>query len=392
MVVYKLGLKTCNLCRSKAYNVVREDLGLLVPLKNDAVVVVVGTVSSHVVAFLKISLRDKLSGSGYLTILDGSLGLSCVVKSCNDLAINKNGCCVVDVHLNGSLELVTGGAVVSVVNTKTKCDLASGLEAHGLLVLASLNNCVYELTDLDGTACCEECLILGDHVVVNFLVLKGLKLCCGLAYNVLLEDSSLLEPLLNDAVTVVVGTVSSHVVVVAKLLLGVKKGEGYLVSDGVLVLYCIDLAGYDNAVCIGNNSCDGSVKLLVGDVTEYDAKAKSVVLLNYRSNIIGVGFAACTLAVYIAVGVRSNVVRIGCTALALAVYIVVGVIGGLVAAKCKYEYKYKYENCCYSATDNADSLLAKGKLGSFSGLLNGSLLRLFVEVLHFFAHLKFLLC
>ena len=73
------------------------------------------------------------------------------------------------------------------------------------------------------------------------------------------------------------------------------------------------------------------------------------------------------------------------------VSVVGGVIGSLVAAECKYKYEYEYNNCCYSATDNADSLLAKGKLGSFS-LLNGSLLGLLIEVLHFFAHLKFLLC
>ena len=391
VIVYKLGLKTCNLCGSHANNVVGESSGLDVPLLNNAVAVVVGAVSCHVVAFLKVSLGDKLSGSNYLAILNSSLGLSCVIKSCNDLAINKNGCSIVDVHLNGSLELVAGGTVVCAVNTKAKGDVTGGLEVHGLLVLASLNNCVYELADLDGTACCEECLILGDHVIVNFLVLKSLELSSGLADYVLLEDSSLLEPLLNDAVAVVIGTESSHVVLVAKLLLGVKKGEVDLVSDGVLVLYCIDLTINDNAVCIGNNSCDGSVKLLVGDVTEYDAKAKGVVLLNYRGNVVGVGLATCTLAIYKAVGVGSNVVRIGCTALALAVCKAVGVIRGLVAAKCKYKYEYKYENCCYSATDNADSLLAKGKLGSFS-LLNGSLCGLFVEVLHFFAHLKFLLC
>ena len=415
MIVNLGSLKVCNLLSSKTYKVVRECCRLNVPLKNDAVTVVVGAESCHVVAFLKISLADKLCGAGYLAIFNGSLRLCCVVKSCYDNTVNSYNCCIVDVHLDSSLKVIAGRTVISVVYTKTKNHLALGSEGGSLLIVASLYNCINELADLDGTTCVKKSLVLGDKVVVNLLILKSLKLCCSLADYILLKDSSLLEPLLNSGAPVR-STVSCHVVVEAKLLLGKKAGEFNSITDGVLVLNCIDLTINDYAVLIKNNGCDSCIDLCVGDVTEYDAKTKSV-LIGYFGNVVGIGCTALALTLYKVVGVRGNIVRIGRAALALAFYKVMGVRGNIVGvglttctlavfkamsvgilatAKYKYEYKYKNKSCSYCAADNSKSLLAeiKGKLGSFGLFLNGSLSffrLLIVEILHFFAHFFLLL-
>ena len=421
MTVYKSGLKLCNLCGGLTYKVVRECCRLNIPLKLNAIVVVVN-LTSHAIVFLKLSLclKNALALTNRLrdnnSVLNNNLRLCCVVESCYDNTVNSYNCCEINVHADSSLEVVTSRTVISAVNAKAKNDLALGSEGHSLIIVASLYNCCDEVGDLNGATCSEESLISGNNVTVSLsLSFHSLNLCDGLAYAPSLECLSLLEPLLNDTVTVTVLVLAPccHVVIKAKLLLGKKVREYDSVTDGVLVLNCIDLACNDYAVLIKNNSCDSCIDLCIGKATKYKTHTKGI-LVGYRSNVVRIGLAALALTLYESMGMRSNVVGIGLATLALTfyktvsmrsnvvriafatftytVYIVMSVT--ILATKYKYEYKYKNKGCSYCATDDSKSLLAEieGKLGSFVLFLNGSLnffRLLIVEILHFFAHFFF---
>ena len=265
VIVYKLGSKVSNLSRGKTNNVLGELSGLEIPFKNDTVTVVVGAVCCHMVIFLKLSLSATKGLSGDVAFLvETDLGLDCIIKSSNNLAVCNYCSCDIRVNLNCAVSFLSIlRAVIVGVDSKTESELALALELNCLVVIASLNDSISEISDLHSAACSEKLLISRDVMIVYELNGKVLNFFYGHTDNVFLEELSLLEPFKNDTVMVVIAAPLGHIVVVEKLLLSLELcGNGNeTVSNVNLVLSNVNTAEYNLAVLVKNYGSNGCINL-----------------------------------------------------------------------------------------------------------------------------------
>lgn len=249
-----LDRETLDVCKGSAYCALCKCICLCMP----------STTGHHISITLYTLGSCEYNGSCTFCADALECNVCTIEDTCNNSTVSKNNCrevCNV---------LCIGGRTGNGTGYCKTCGEVGGSGAEGSLMctVECIVDCLEEINDVDGARAYKiVCLTVGENGCGN--------LSLGLSNNVVLESDCLLVPRAGGH-----GTVS-----VAKNCLG--YGSGGIELGAVctnLILNNVEAAENDLAFAVGNDGCNGFVKLAICEVFGYNYTDCERVVLFYGSS------------------------------------------------------------------------------------------------------------